>query len=188
MLDSPKFDQPYDEMMATNELVPFVLHNFIADLVVKLIPLVIRANNLLLDFISEGMANIIAENPTESASNLVVIELAYYEYFGRLITIFKISYQYYCEVMKHESTLIVRLLDFMSNLFSCNESETESLRKKIVRLKDLMKSSFKWTDIEVNYPERMEISIKGAVAILENINTRFLSLTQFIDDFNVKID
>jgi len=175
--------------MAAKELVPFILHNYIANIVVDFIALVAIANIRLINFVTVEKPKISAEKTQKFSASIFEIENTYYRYFGRLITVFKLSYEYYCHVMKHDSATIVRLIDFISDLFSPEENVPEKLISNINGLKKMLLSNFHWTQTKVDKIDQdgLKITIKNLTYLVEKINSRLLSLTELINDFKVDI-
>lgn len=189
MLDSVEFDDPLDEIMAANELVPFILHNYIANIAVDLITLATIANNCLIRFVLKEKQKISVENLQESTSTTSEIERAYYRYFGSLITVFKLSYEYYCQVMKHDSTTIVGLLDKISNCFSQEANKPKKLIENISVLKKLLVDVFNRTNEQMDdiFKDSLKLTIKDLVRMVEKINFRLLSLAESIKVFKPDI-
>lgn len=185
MLDDLAYDQTFDDIMVADQLVPLILHDYVANVAVSLVALVIHANKSLLHTVTVEQPRTSAEHA--QGFSLDESQLDPYLYFGRLITVFQISYRHYCDVMKHVSTPIVGLLDALSGSYTWKAKiKPENLKKNILDVQKVLKSWWNLAQTQVDDISGQKlIPIGRLVDVLERLNIRLLSLTEFIIDSEV---
>ncbi|VVC33488.1 Hypothetical protein CINCED_3A023004 [Cinara cedri] len=173
-----------DRIMAVNQLVPFIIHNYIAHIVMYLYGLTIIAYQYLSQFIMFGQTHVgHFGHKINLGSVFVKNRHAFYKYFKESLSVFEVQYELFCDIIKHDPAKIVRLLQQLNLIFDCSGDLDNYLKSanKIKMLQHILINNFKWDLNRFTYLvvlRKKNYNIVQLMDNFDNINKGFNSLIE----------
>lgn len=188
MFDNVDYDiGSFDEVMRIDELVPFIVNDFIAHIVEHLHAITITVNELKLNFSSGARAirnQVEAEyefrcedcHTRHSVGPLKQI-LSSYKYYERCLRTFETQYELYCDVMDVDPREIVdKLRGILSNYTVLKNPPSNS-----DRLKSVLRTTYGWPEDRIERLENVDgENIDDTLNALDVLNYKFNSLTEML--------
>lgn len=177
--------------MAVDELVRFILHNFIASIVENLYLYTIFTNHLRYDS-SSSFNRLSFENNNLNSIVKYIDDMRIlgdhvfaFDYFEQSLSVFELQYMLFSDVMDFNPSEIVKALKRVRHFASpCMLADKEN---RIGKLKSILMNTYSWSKIDVDSIDLMNYyTIEHIVHWFEKVIYMFGNLTELISREKMK--
>lgn len=183
----------FDEVMAVDELVRFILHDFIAHIVENLHLYTIFTNHHRCDT-SLSLKRLETQNQNLDCifkrmnNTLALSEHVFnFDYFEQSMFVFEMQYLLFSDVMDFDPSQIFDALKRVRRF--AGPGTVSDLKNRIEKLKLILMNTYSWTKTDVDSIDLMNRhTIEKIVEWFENVIYKFGSLTELISREKSKYD